>query len=139
MERKGGIIPTGENWELEEKPVLMLLCLPQIPYGLTWVGSWVSSVKRSVTNHPIHGMAKLGQWIMPRKFIIAMLHHFYKPSVLIFIFVFLFLLLTRTLSLELQWQAFHCPSCAVSTYFCDNLEHQDPKSWSTETSERIIW
>jgi hypothetical protein len=30
-------------------------------------------------------------------------------------------LLTNTLSLALQWWAFHCPSCAVSTYSCDNL------------------
>jgi hypothetical protein len=41
----GGIILTGENPELGEKPVPVPFCPPQIPHGLIWSWTWTSAVK----------------------------------------------------------------------------------------------
>jgi len=32
----GKIIPTGENWYTQKKPVPLPLCPPQIPHGMAW-------------------------------------------------------------------------------------------------------
>jgi hypothetical protein len=37
MESHGGMILMRETEEIEEKPIPVSLCPPQIPHGLTWV------------------------------------------------------------------------------------------------------
>jgi hypothetical protein len=44
IENHGGMILTGEIKELGEKPVLVPLCPPKIPNGLTWAQTRASTV-----------------------------------------------------------------------------------------------